>query len=285
MITRSPLKAFALGAPIGTLGGLIGLGGAEFRLPVLKATFGYPLLRAVALNLAVSLITLLASLAVRLPSAPGAALEALAPVLLALIVGSMGGAYAGASYASRIPVARLERIILVLLVAIGALLILEGFVHLGGAGVPLGLGGRVPIGVVLGVGIGLVSSLLGVAGGELIIPTLVLVFGADIKLAGTASVLVSLPTVVVGLLRHARKQGALPREDLTALVAPMGVGSILGAAAGGWLVPFVPASALKLGLGAILIVSAIRIFRHAKAAAAAPTAIPDEVAPEGGGPL
>ena len=46
------------------------------------------------------------------------------------------------------------------------------------------------------------SSLLGIAGGELIIPTLVFTFGAGIKAAGTASFLVSLPTVAVGVLRH-----------------------------------------------------------------------------------
>jgi len=39
--------------------------------------------------------------------------------------------------------------------------------------------------------IGLVSSVLGVAGGELIVPTLVFGFGADIKTAGTASLLIS----------------------------------------------------------------------------------------------
>jgi hypothetical protein len=47
------------------LGGLIGLGGAEFRLPVLKAAFDQPTHRGVALNLAVSLTTLVASLLVR----------------------------------------------------------------------------------------------------------------------------------------------------------------------------------------------------------------------------
>jgi uncharacterized membrane protein YfcA len=271
---RSPLKAFAYGAPIGALGGLIGLGGAEFRLPVLRATFKYPLLRAVALNLAVSLITLLASLVARLRVASAQALEPLAPILLGLIAGSMAGAYLGASYANRIPVARLERIILVLLVAIGGLLIAEGAFRLGGAGIPFGLGVRVPLAVALGIGIGMVSSLLGVAGGELIIPTLVLFFGADIKIAGTASVLVSLPAVVVGLIRHGRRQGLGDREDLGALVVPMGFGSVVGAAAGGWLVPFVPGGAIKVGLGAILIVSAIRIFRHARAPAADPTRSP-----------
>lgn len=274
MIVRSPLRAFAYGAPIGALGGLIGLGGAEFRLPVLRASFNYPLLRAVALNLAVSLITLLASLAARFRAASASSLAPLAPILLALIAGSMLGAWLGASYASRISPARLERIILVLLVSIGGLLLVEGFVDLGGAGVPFGLAARVPLGVALGVGIGLVSSLLGVAGGELIIPTLVFIFGVDIKLAGTASALISLPTVTIGLLRYARKQGIGDREDLRALVAPMGAGSILGAAAGGLLVPYIPPSALKLVLGVILIASAVRIFQHTQATAPAPAPPP-----------
>ena len=41
-------------------------------------------------------------------------------------------------------------------------------------------------GVVAGFVIGIVAALLGVAGGELLIPTLVLLFGAGIKLAGSS---------------------------------------------------------------------------------------------------
>jgi len=40
-IKRSPKRALIYGAPIGMLGGLIGLGGAEFRLPILAGVFGY----------------------------------------------------------------------------------------------------------------------------------------------------------------------------------------------------------------------------------------------------
>jgi uncharacterized membrane protein YfcA len=57
-------------------------------------------------------------------------------------------------------------------------------------------------GVVAGFIIGVVASLLGVAGGELLIPTLVLLFGADIKLAGSLSLAVSLPTMLVGFTRY-----------------------------------------------------------------------------------
>jgi uncharacterized protein len=255
-----PLLAFLYGAPIGVLGGLIGLGGAEYRLPVLRAVFRYPTRRAVALNLAVSLLTLIASLAVRLRVSSGRTLLPLLPVMAGLIAGSIAGAWLGASYASRISAARLDRWVLWLLAGIGLILIAEGLLPWQVGGVPWGLAVRLPLALVCGSGIGLVSSLLGVAGGELLIPTLVLLFGADIKTAGTASVLVSLPTVLSGLVRYARGGLFENRADVTVLILPMGAGSILGALFGGFLVPYVPAGALKVGLGVILIVSAVRIF-------------------------
>ena len=50
----------------------------------------------------------------------------------------------------------------------------------------------------------IVAALMGVAGGELLIPTLVLLFGADIKLAGSLSLAVSLPTMIVGFARYSQ---------------------------------------------------------------------------------
>ena len=55
---RRPLAAFFAGAAVGLLGGLIGLGGAEFRLPLLIAVFGLYPQRAVRINLLISLATL-----------------------------------------------------------------------------------------------------------------------------------------------------------------------------------------------------------------------------------
>ena len=265
--TERPRESAALaavtGAPVGMLGGLIGLGGAEFRLPLLRALFAYPVRRAVALNLAVSLVTLAAALAIRLRFSTFDAIAGLAPVLGGMVAGSITGAWIGPSLAHRISAAGLERVILVLLVAIGLLLIGDAFLPHRAAGLTDALAVRLPVAAALGLGIGLVSSLLGVAGGELIIPSLVFAFGADIVLAGTCSVLVSLPTVAVGIGRYAAR-GAYARRDLAVLVAPMGAGSVVGALAGGLLVPYVPTQALKLVLGGILIVSAVRIFHHAR---------------------
>lgn len=42
---------------------------------------------------------------------------------------------------------------------------------------------------------------MGVAGGELLIPTIVLLYGTDIKIAGSLSLAVSLPTMLVAFAR------------------------------------------------------------------------------------
>ena len=97
----------------------------------------------------------------------------------------------------------------------------------------------------MGLAIGLVSSLLGVAGGALIIPTMVFAFGADIKTAGTASLMISLPTVAVGLIRYSNRGAFADRLPLVETVGPMGVGSILGALIGGMLVGVIPRTGAK----------------------------------------
>jgi uncharacterized membrane protein YfcA len=260
-VRRSPVAALLYGAPIGLLGGLIGLGGAEFRLPVLAGVFGYAARRAVALNLAISLVTVVSALLIRGGTLSFAPLLGLVPGIASMIAGAVSAAYVGTALVHRVSERLLERVILMFLVVIGSALIVEAFLPQDVPGLlPDALPVRVVAAVFFGLGIGLVSSLLGVAGGELIIPTLVFAFGVGIKTAGTASLLISLPTVAVGVLRH-RKLGSFAESaDLTRTVAPMGAGSVIGAVAGGFLVGVVAASVLKFVLGVILIVSAVRIF-------------------------
>ena len=180
--------AFLYAVPISILGGLIGLGGAEFRLPVLAGPLGYPPRRAIPLNLVVSLVTLFVSLAIRSRTLSLAAVTPFLDAVLALIIGAVVGAFFGPALAGKLSDEKLERVILVLLVVIGVLLIVESFLPSQlPALLPNTRGWHASAGLVFGLLIGLVSSLLGVAGGELIIPTLVFAFGADIKTAGTAS--------------------------------------------------------------------------------------------------
>lgn len=260
---RSPVRAFGFGVPIGTLGGLIGLGGAEFRLPVLTGVLGYRPRQAVAVNLAVSLITVTAAVVIRGSTLEWRPVLDMVPVAVAMTTGAVLAAYVGVGVVHRLPETGLRRLILVLLVGIGIALIVEAFLPRD----PSGLLGQRGIAALLvaglcGLAIGTVSSLLGVAGGELIIPTLLFIFGADIVTAGTVSLLVSLPTVAVGVGRHAHRRTYSDRADWTATIIPMGIGSIIGAVIGGLLVGLAPDSLLKVVLGIILIVSATRVFRH-----------------------
>ena len=62
VVVRSLPSAFGAGAVIGVLGGPIGLGGAEFRLPLLIGVFGFVALAAVIIP---RLVTLLLASSVR----------------------------------------------------------------------------------------------------------------------------------------------------------------------------------------------------------------------------
>lgn len=264
---RSALLAFLTGTPIGCLGGLIGLGGAEFRLPVLVGLFKYSARKAVAINIAISLITVLSSIIFRIPKINLDTLTPLLGVMASIIVGSMTGAYFGADFSKKVTESLLKKVIFVLLIFIGCLLIFESFVPFVSGGIAFGhIAIKVLVGIFFGLIIGFISSLLGVAGGELIIPTLILIFGVDVKLAGTASLLISLPTIFIGVSKHASNKMYNDNTDFSALILPMGVGSIIGAFIGAALVAVVPSEAIKLLLGFLLIFSALKLFFEKKQA-------------------
>lgn len=71
--------------------------------------------------------------------------------------------------------------------------------------------------------------MLGVAGGELIIPTLVLVFALDIKLAGGLSLMISVPTILMGLWRYYRRQSLGEQRSEAPFIPWMAAGSVVGA--------------------------------------------------------
>jgi uncharacterized protein len=97
-VTEKPLQhrnlpaAFGSGAVIGTLGGLIGLGGAEFRLPLLIGLFRFAVLEAVILNKATSLVVA-AARPFRAGTVPFVLIASHWPVAPNLLAGSLLGAW------------------------------------------------------------------------------------------------------------------------------------------------------------------------------------------------
>jgi uncharacterized membrane protein YfcA len=139
-----------------------------------------------------------------------------------------------------------EKIVAMLLIIIGGVLIAESFVGFATHRVMDGMFANASLAIGLGGMIGMISSLLGVAGGELIIPALILVFGVGVKEAGTASLLISSATILVGLSRYWKQGRYREYHDLTGVVMPMGVGSIIGSIAGATMFGLISAGVLKV---------------------------------------
>lgn len=259
---RTHLALAALsGMVVGVLGGLIGLGGAEFRLPLLIALFDFVALEAVIVNKAISLVVVSSALIFRSHAVPVDVLLSHWTIAANLLAGSLVGAWWGASWATRAPTQTLHRWMSVLLVGIAAALLLNHGLPVDGAPGLEG-GSRWVAGIAAGFGIGIVASLLGVAGGELLIPTIVLLFGADIKLAGSLSLLVSLPTMLIGFARYSRDGSFQVLRARRPTVLAMAAGSVVGTLIGASLLGVVPGIALLPLLALILVASAVKVWRH-----------------------
>jgi uncharacterized membrane protein YfcA len=257
---RSSPAAFAGGAVIGALGGLIGLGGAEFRLPLLIGAFRFGALQAVILNKAMSLVVVASALPFRAAVVPFASVAAHWSIIVNLLAGSLVGAWVGASWATRIASQTLYRVIAILLLGIAVVLVIGH--DLAATSAMLTGAPQVIAGIVAGFAIGIVAALMGVAGGELLIPTLILLFGVDIKLAGSLSLAVSLPTMLVGFARYSRDRSFVVLGENRRFVLVMAASSVLGSFIGGRLLGLVPNTLLLPLLAVILVLSAAKVWQH-----------------------
>ncbi|MEU1861797.1 sulfite exporter TauE/SafE family protein [Streptomyces gardneri] len=257
---HSAAWVFAAGGAVGVLGGMIGLGGAEFRLPLLISLFGFAALSAVILNKAMSLVVVLVALPARFAAVPPSEVAGHWPVAVNLLAGSLLGAWAGASWAVRMRTATLYKVLAALMVVMAAALVATHVTTVGSLALPLWV--QVICGVLAGFGIGVVAAIMGVAGGELLIPTIVLLFALDIKTAGSLSLLVSLPTMLVAFARYSRDGSFAVLGANVRFTLIMIGGSVAGAVAGGLLLGVVPDVVLIPVLAVVLLVSALKVARH-----------------------
>lgn len=257
-MSRSLPGSFGSGAVIGTLGGLIGLGGAEFRLPLLITFFRFHGLEAVVLNKTISLVVVISALLFRANTISLDQMVMCWPICATLLTGSLVGAWVGADWATRLRSETLYRIIAVLLVIIAAVLL---FAHSPNEPAPVFTGWpQLVIGITVGFAIGVIASLLGVAGGEFLIPTIVLLFGQELKLAGSLSLAVSLPTMLVGLIRYSRDESFSVIRSNWLFLLVMAAGSIVGTFIGGLLLGLVSNAVLLPLLAALLVFSAVKVW-------------------------
>ena len=72
--------------------------------------------------------------------------------------------------------------------------------------------------------------------------------------------MVSIPTVLMGFVRHYRAGSLNDREIGMRLILPMSLGAAVGGIGGGLLASLAPSGLLKAMLGVILIVSSAKVF-------------------------
>jgi uncharacterized protein len=114
--------------------------------------------------------------------------------------------------------------------------------------------------VLVGVVTGTLAGLLGVGGGILLVPFLVLAVGLTQHEAEATSLLVILPTALAASV-------ALHRRDVGDLPIALGLGTVgaVGAVAGALLALSLSADVLRLIFAVLLAVMGLRLIRDARA--------------------
>jgi uncharacterized membrane protein YfcA len=108
--------------------------------------------------------------------------------------------------------------------------------------------------VVLGVAAGTLAGLLGVGGGAIIVPALVLVGGFAQQDAQGTSLLVIVATAAAGSYLHFRDRSVALRS-----VAPIAIGGIVGVVIGSSLALQAPEGLLRVAFAGFLILTGTRL--------------------------
>ena len=109
--------------------------------------------------------------------------------------------------------------------------------------------------LLLGLCAGVFSGLLGIGGGQVLIPGMVFLFGADQKLAQGVSLAFIVPTALAGSYTHYRQGNVLVGIGL--LLVP---GALVGGLVGAGLAQLLDTHILKLGFGLFLLYASIRMI-------------------------
>lgn len=256
-VWRDWLTPLAGGLAGGFLAGLFGVGGGVLLVPLLVLVLG----RSQHVAHATSL------LAITIPALAGTfrfALEgavAWGPAAL-VAVGALAGVQLGAALLPRVSERRLQLLFALLLAVMSLRLVVLGA---GGdtAGPPgdeaLQLAaGALALHAVLGLVSGTGSALLGIGGGVIVVPVLVIGFGYGQHLAEGTSLAVIVPTALLGAIAHGRRS----YTDWTVGLR-LGAGGLVGSLGGAELALSLPGPSLSRAFGLLLAAVTAVLVRRA----------------------
>jgi uncharacterized membrane protein YfcA len=123
--------------------------------------------------------------------------------------------------------------------------------------------------VLIGVCAGIVAGLLGVGGGVLFVPGLVIFLGLGQHQAEATSLLAIIPVAIVGTVKQDGYGNVFRRDALV-----MGLLSLAGAAAGVALANALSGTALRVGFALLMLFVAIQLVRETIAEKSADEQVP-----------
>ncbi|MEM9517524.1 MAG: sulfite exporter TauE/SafE family protein [Actinomycetota bacterium] len=235
--------AAIVGVAAGLLGGTFGVGGGLIIVPGLVSFAGMERRLAHGTSLAATLPIACASLLTYIATG-----NVDWPLALFLAVGAIGGAYLGTHLLQIIPKRALTILFIAVVVATAFRLLLTD--SAGGRGdltvlMALGL-------VVIGFLTGTLAGLLGIGGGIIMVPAMVVLLDELPVVAKGTSVAVIVPTAIMGTLRNRKKSNADLR--VAAIVGGFGVAS---AVVGGLIANQLSTQASNIMFAALLVFVAI----------------------------
>ena len=262
------VKGIGLGVAAGVMSGLFGIGGGAVLVPLLVLWVAMPQHAAHATSLAAIILT----------AAWGAATYAFDGSVDyaaggAIAVGAIVAAWFGAALMHRLSAQRLGQAF-GLLVIVVAVQMLFGFTPAGGGYLVLSGVAAVVGYLVLGFLAGGLSAVMGVGGGVIMVPAMVLLFGLTQHTAQGTSLLIIIPTAIIGALRHTRHGYTDWRMGLT-----IGIGGILGAWGGATIALALDSELLQRLFAIFLLITGARLLMS-KREGASDQAAPDPVASE-----
>jgi uncharacterized membrane protein YfcA len=243
---------FLIGFLAGIFGGLVGLGGGVIMIPLMVGILKLTQHQAHGTSLVALVFT---GIAGAIAYALQGSIDITASVLIA--VTAMVTARAGARFAHSLPEWKLKRSFGAFLVFVSLLMLVKPYLpHI--PGMETGWS-KILVLLITGILTGFLSGMMGVGGGTIMVPAMVLLAGFPQHTAQGTSLLAMVPAGGVGAYTH-WKLGNVRTNLLMGLIPGILIGTYLG----GTLAHFLSDGTLRLVFAAVLIWTGVRYLKSVR---------------------
>jgi len=241
--------SFLIGLVAGIFGGLVGLGGGVIMIPLMVGLKKLTQHKAHGTSLVALVFTGIAGAATYFLQG---SVDMMAALLLAIT--AIFTARAGATFAHALPEWKLKRSFGGFLIVVSLLLLIKPYLP----GLVLSTAGwyRAVVLLMAGMFTGFLSGMMGVGGGTIMVPAMVLFVGMGQHMSQGTSLLAMVPAGGVGAFTHGRL-GNVESSLLAGLIP----GILFGTYLGGTLAHILPEDALRMIFAAVLIWTGARYLK------------------------